>query len=109
LQTRDQIVVSAIGRRVIHVLIFVEPGRAFILMAARPAPIDGVIGDSDVIRHDFQLPVDAHFLHHAPHQGGSSIRSNQVFEKIHVGTLLGRQTIARLGGWQARECCFIAS
>jgi hypothetical protein len=78
---------------VIRVLGFVEPGRAFILMTARPAPIDGAIDDGDVIRHDFQLPVDAHFLHHAPHQGGSSISSNQVFEKVHVGTLLNRQSL----------------
>jgi hypothetical protein len=93
LQTGDQIVVAAIGRRVIRVLGFVEPGLAFILMAARPAPIDGAIADGDVIRHDFQLPVDAHLLHHASHQGGSRISSNQVFEKIHVGTLLNRQSL----------------
>jgi hypothetical protein len=88
LQPSDQVAIAAIDRRMVRMRSFVEPGRAFVLMAARPAPVNGTTGDGRVIRHNFQLPVDAHLLHHASHQGGSSVNPDQIVEKTHVVTLL---------------------
>ncbi|MGX7876762.1 hypothetical protein ACVDG5_032485 [Mesorhizobium sp. ORM6] len=98
LQPSDQVAIAAIGRRMIGLHGFVEPDGAFVLMAARPAPINGTTGDGCVIRHNFQLPVDAQFLHHAPHQGSPSVNSNQIFDKVHVVALLRCQIIGISGG-----------
>jgi hypothetical protein len=84
LQARDQVTVAAIGRRMIGVLRFVEPSRAFVLMAARPASVHGTIRDCNVIRDDLQLPVDPQFAHHTAHQGRSRVNRDQVIEKTHV-------------------------
>jgi hypothetical protein len=73
---------------------FVQPDGTFVLVAARPAPVNGTTGDGRVIRHNFQLPVDAHLLHHASHQDSSDVNPDQIFEKAHVVTLLRWQFIA---------------
>jgi len=98
LQPSDQVAIAAIDWRMIRMRSLVEPGRAFVLVAARPAPIHGAAGDGGVIRHNVQLPVDAHLLHHAFHQGSSSVNPDQIFEKAHVVTLLKRQIIATPSG-----------
>ncbi|CDX13571.1 hypothetical protein MPL3356_140262 [Mesorhizobium plurifarium] len=98
LQSSDQVAIAAIGRRMIGMRGFVEPGGAFVLVAARPAPVNGTTGDGCVIRHNFQLPVDTHLPHHAFHQGGFGVSPDQIFEKAHVGTLLRPQIIAISGG-----------
>ena len=69
----DQVAVAAVIRRIIRLLVFVEPDRAFVLVAARAAAVNRPIGNRYIVRHDFQLPVDAELLHHATHQGGPGV------------------------------------
>jgi len=73
LQSRDQVAIAAIVWRVIRLLVFIEPDRAFVLMPAGTAAIHGPAGDSRMVGYDFQLPIDAELLHHATHQSGSGI------------------------------------
>jgi len=50
-------------------LVFVKPGRAFILMPAGTAAVHRPTGNGGMIGDDFQLSVDAELLHHPSHQG----------------------------------------
>jgi hypothetical protein len=72
---------------------FVKPSGTFALPAARPAPIHRTTDDRRMIRYNLQLPVDAHLPHHAPHQGGSGVNPDQIFEKAHVDTLLSGKSL----------------
>ncbi|BAB52867.1 mll6610 [Mesorhizobium japonicum MAFF 303099] len=73
LQSSDQVAVAAIVWRVIGLLMFVEPDRAFVLVPAGTAAVHRPAGDGGMVGYDFQLSVDAELPHHAVHQGGSGI------------------------------------
>ena len=69
LQACDQVAVAAVVWRIIGLLVFVKPGRAFILMPAGTAAVHRPTGNGGMIGDDFQLSVDAELLHHPSHQG----------------------------------------
>ncbi|KRB23141.1 hypothetical protein ASE05_10800 [Mesorhizobium sp. Root172] len=73
LQSSDQVAIAAIVWRVIRLLVFIEPDRAFFLMPAGTAAIHGPAGDGSMVGYDFQLSIDAELPHHAVHQGGSGV------------------------------------
>ncbi|ESX71613.1 hypothetical protein X759_21380 [Mesorhizobium sp. LSHC420B00] len=72
-QLCDQVAVAAIVWRIISLLVFIKPSRAFILVPAGATPVHRPIGYANMVRNDLQLFVDAELLHHASHQGGPGV------------------------------------
>jgi hypothetical protein len=83
-QPCDEIAVAAKVRGLVRAIVVLQPIGAGILMSAGSAPVNRAGNNGSVMGQALQLSVDAEFLHHAFHQGGSHIDGKQEIIEAHI-------------------------